>query len=161
MMEILDLYDKNGKLLNKTVERGSKNLADNEFIKVVTVWLECKGRYLIQKTAKEKSGEYAITGGHVQSGKSSLEQACLELEEELGLTITAKQLEFLGNVYGNHVIFDVYLLSDSQLDKINFVLQTEEVAAVSWLNENEIKQLIDDGKVRPSTITQFEQLIQK
>lgn len=90
-----------------------------------------------------------------------MEQACLELEEELGLTITAKQLKFWGNVYGNHVIFDVYLLSDSQLDKTNFVLQTEEVAAVSWLNENEIKQLIDDGKVRLSTITQFEQLIQK
>ncbi len=42
-MEILDLYDKNGNLLNKTVERGCKNLGDNEFIKVVTVWLECKG----------------------------------------------------------------------------------------------------------------------
>ena len=160
-MEILDLYDKNGKLLNKTVERGCKNLGDNEFIKVVTVWLECKGKYLVQKTAKEKGGEYAVTGGHVQSGKNSLQQACLELKEELGLTVTAKQLKFLGNVYANHVIFDVYWFSNNQLDKTNFVLQTEEVAAVSWLNENEIKQLINEGKVRPSTIVQFEQLIQK
>lgn len=59
-MEILDLYDKNGKLLNKTVERGSKNLADNEFIKVVTVWLECQGRYLIQKTAKKKAANMRL-----------------------------------------------------------------------------------------------------
>ena len=160
-MEILDLYDKNGNLLNKTVERGCKNLGDNEFIKVVTVWLECKGKYLIQKTAKEKSGEYAVTGGHVQSGKNSLEQACLELQEELGLTVAAKQLKFLENVYGNHVIFDVYWFSNNQLDKTNFVLQTEEVAAVLWFDSDEIKQLISQGKVRPSTIVQFEQLMQK
>ena len=160
-MEILDLYDKNGNLLNKTVERGCKNLGDNEFIKVVTVWLECKGKYLIQKTAKEKGGEYAVTGGHVQSGKNSLQQACLELQEELGLTVTAKQLKFLGNVYANHVIFDVYWFSNNQLDKTNFVLQIEEVAAVVWFDSDEIKQLISQGKVRPSTITQFEQLIQK
>ncbi len=123
--------------------------------------MNARGKYLIQKTAKEKGGEYAVTGGHVQSGKNSLQQACLELKEELGLTVAARQLKFLGNVYANHVIFDVYWFSNNQLDKTNFVLQTEEVAAVVWFDSDEIKQLISQGKVRPSKITQFEQLIQK
>lgn len=158
-MEILDLYDKNGKLLNKTIERGNKNFGENEYIKLATIWLKCKDKYLIQKTSKEKGGEYAVSGGHVQSGKTSAEQALLELQEELNLNIDIKQLKLLGNICGKNAIFDVYFVEDDKLDKTKFILQKEEVESVEWLSTEEIKQLINDNKMRKSTIAQFEQFI--
>ena len=82
-MELLDLYDNNGKLLNKTIVRGNKNFEENENIKLATIWIKSNNKYLIQKTSKEKGGEYAVSGGHVQAGLTSKQQACLELEEEL------------------------------------------------------------------------------
>jgi len=160
-MEFLDLYDKNGNKLNKRILRGDKNLAEYEYIKLVTVWIKCQDKYLIQKTSQEKGGEYAVSGGHVQAGRTSLEQACLELKEELNLDLNLNQLKLLGNVYGKHIIFDVYLVEDNQLDKRNFILQQKEVAAVEWLDVNEVKQLINNGKMRKSTISQFEKFINK
>jgi len=159
-MEKLDLYDKNGNLLNKTIVRGDENLNDNEHIKLATIWIKSNGKYLIQKTSKEKGGEFAVTGGHVQAGKTSLEQACLELEEELNLNININQLKFLGNLYGKNVIFDVYFVEDNKFEKIKFVLQKEEVEHVEWLDANEIKQLIKDGKMRKSTVLQFQKFIE-
>ena len=41
-MEILDLYDNKGILLGKTIERGNKNFASNEHIKLATIWIKCK-----------------------------------------------------------------------------------------------------------------------
>lgn len=52
-MEFLDLYDQNGNKLNKKILRGDKNLAEYEYIKLVTVWLKCQNKYLIRKTSKQ------------------------------------------------------------------------------------------------------------
>ena len=158
-MEFLDLYDKTGKSLNKKIVRGTLNLAKNEFIKLVTVWIKCQGKYLIQKTSKQKGDEYAVSGGHVQAGKTSLEQACLELQEELNLNLITNQLKLLGNILWQNLIFDVYLYEDDNLMQTNFDLQLSEVADVVWLSVDEIKVLATLGKVRKSTVLQLEQLI--
>ena len=157
-MELLDLYDKNGKLLNKTIVRGDKNLKKNEYIKLATIWIKSNNKYLIQKTSKEKGGEYAVSGGHVQAGKTSLEQACIELQEELNLKVNPHQIKFLGNIYDKNAIFDVYFIENDELDKTKFTLQKEEVESVKWLVEDEIKKLIKNGEMRKSTGLQFEQL---
>lgn len=53
-MEFLNLYDDNGQILSKTIVRGSKNLLENENIKLVTIWIKCKNKYLIQESSIEK-----------------------------------------------------------------------------------------------------------
>ena len=53
-MEILDIYDDNGKVTAKTVIRGDKSvsLSNNEHIAVAVIFIENdKGEFLIQKTS--------------------------------------------------------------------------------------------------------------
>lgn len=158
-MEFLNLYDDNGQILSKTIVRGSKNLLKNENIKLVTIWIKCKNKYLIQECSKEKGGEFAVTGGHVHAGKTSEGQACLELAEELNLKINEDDLSFIGNIYRPHAIFDVFIYENDNLDKQEFILQKEEVANVFWLTKDEIIQLINENKFRLSSKEQFEKFI--
>lgn len=158
-MEMLQLFNKSGEKLNKVIERGNKNLQEDEYIKLATVWVKSQGKYLIQKCSAEKGGEYATSGGHVQAGKTSEEQAVLELEEELNLVATPKQLKFLGNIYRPHAIFDVYLMEDDNCINQKFVLQEEEVEGVIWLTQGQIEKLIQDGAFRATSAEQFEKFI--
>jgi len=158
-MEILDLYDSNNQKLNKTIVRGDKNLLPNEHIKLVTVWLKCGEKYLIQKCSEQKGSEFAVTGGHVQAGKSSREQAVLELEEELGLKVNIDDLKLLGSIVEQYAIYDVYLLEKDDLCNSKFTLQEEEVESVNWLSLSQIQSLIDQNNFRKSSKKQFEMFI--
>jgi 8-oxo-dGTP pyrophosphatase MutT (NUDIX family) len=74
-MELLDVYDNNGKLTGRKIERGDKKaiLNENEHIAVAVIFIENdNGEFLIQKTSKEKGGEFSSTGGHVDSGETPL-----------------------------------------------------------------------------------------
>lgn len=160
-MEILDLYNERGELLNKTIVRGDKNFTPGEYIKLTTVWLKCKDKYLIQKTSKEKGGEYAVSGGHIPSGTKSDDQAVVELQEELNVIVAKDKLKLLGNLIAKNAIFDVYFLEDDNLDKAKFTLQKEEVESVAWLSIDEIKKLISEEKMRKSSVLQFQKFIDK
>lgn len=160
-MEYLGLFDNSGNPLHKTIVRGNKDFKTGENIKLATIWIKCKDEFLIQKCSIEKGGEFATTGGHVQAGKTSLEQAVLELKEELNLDVEKSQLRFLGNIYRPHAIFDVFILEDDNLKTFKFALQKEEVESVHWLKNGEILELVKDGKLRASSAEQFAKFIQK
>ena len=121
-MEILDIYDSNGKPTGKKITRGKDKLNENEFIKLVVVWIEDNGKYLIQKTSKEKDSVYAITGGHLTSGNSETEQIVIEVREELGVDIYEKELKLLGNIVLKNAIFEVYLCKNQINKKKSCVL---------------------------------------
>lgn len=158
-MELLGLYDKDGTFLNKSIVRGDKNYKDGENIKLVTVWIECKGKYLIQKCSKEKGGEYAVSGGHVTFGNTSEEQAVLEIKEELDVDIELKDLRFCGNIYRPHAIFDVYMIVDNGFDIDKCKLQESEVESVQWMTKRQIEKLIKSNQLRKSSEEQFMKFI--
>lgn len=158
-MEILDIYDKDGNLTGKTTPRGNKNLQDGEFIKLATVWIKSHNKWLIQKCSLEKGGEYAVTGGHVPTGITSIEQAKVETLEELGLDIDVKKLKLLGSITRGHAIFDAFIYQDDNIYNYPFVFQQEEVDDCQWLSNEEINNLISKQLLRPSTQEQFEKLI--
>ena len=157
-METLDLYDSNGKKLNKTILRGQKPNA-GEFIKLVVVYLKSRGLFLLQKCSVEKGGQYAVTGGHVSAGNSSLQQAQIEIQEELGVKIDSSKLRFLGNINRTSAIFDVYLYEDDSLFDFKFSLQVEEVENVYWLTKAQIEDLISQGVVRESSCQHYDKLV--
>jgi len=157
-MEKLDLYDSNGNKLNKTIIRGQKPNV-GEFIKLVVVYLKSKERFLFQKCSIEKGGQYAVTGGHISAGNSSLQQAQIEIREELGLEIDPSRLNFLGNINRASAIFDVYLYEDDSLIDFKFSLQTEEVEDIYWLTKAEIEDLISQGVVRESSCQHYDKLV--
>ena len=158
-MELLGLFDNNGNYLNKSIVRGDKNFNDGENIKLVTIWIENNGKYLIQKCSKEKGGEYAVTGGHVTFGNSSPEQAVIEIKEELDLDIKMGNLTFCGNIYKPHAIFDVYILNNFYFDIDKCKLQESEVESIQWLTKSEIEQLIENNAFRKSSEMQYHKFI--
>ncbi len=165
-MEILQLFDIDGKKLNKTIERGQKP-EEGEFIKLAVVHFKSGDKYMLQLTSEAKGSEYAATGGHVPAGFDSDEQAVVECQEELGITIDKESLNFLGSIKTPRAIFDVYLLEDDSLINKEFALQDEEVEALVWLTVDQIENLIleeelgSGKKVRESTKKQFYQFIKK
>ena len=71
-MEMLDIYDSNGKVTGRQVVRGDKSVKLNadEHIALAVIFLEnSKGEFLIQKSSVEKGSEYGTTGGHVDAGE--------------------------------------------------------------------------------------------
>jgi 8-oxo-dGTP pyrophosphatase MutT (NUDIX family) len=159
-MELLDLVDFDGRLLGRTVERGTP-LGDDEYIQLVIVYLKCRDKFLLQKTSIQKGDEYAATGGHVSSGNTSKEQAVIECNEELGITLDSKKLELLGKLYSRHRIFNVYLYEDNSLDQSKMVLQNDEVDSVYWFTPVEIDELIAKGMVRLSTCKHYQKFIRE
>lgn len=153
-MEKLDIYDIDGNKTQKVVNRGEQ-LGQGEFIKLAVVYLKCGDKYLVQKCSEQKGGEYAITGGHTTSGNTSKQQAEVEVMEELGILIDEQKLTYLGNVIKGHGIFDVFLYDDNNLEKQKFVLQTEEVENVFWLNKSQICELIDKKLMRESSCLHY------
>lgn len=159
-MEYLDLYDIHGNLLNKVIARGDKNFEDGEYIKLAVIWLKCKDKYLIQKSSVEKGSDYAVTGGHVTTGFTSREQAVVELNEELGITVDKDELIYLGTIVrGSHAMFDVYLYEDDNLENTTFEYQVEEVESAKWYETNEIDELIAKGLFRASSTLHYEKFI--
>ena len=86
-MEILDLYDDNGVKLNETIVRGEKTETGKNIMLSVVYIQDSDGRYLIQKTSKEKGNKYSTTGGHVTHNEDAITTIVRELKEELGINI--------------------------------------------------------------------------
>ena len=157
MKEKLDVYDENKNRTGKVVFRGTA-LPEGEKILLTVVWLKNGDKYLVQKTSEAKGGEYAITGGHVPSGKTSKEQALVEVKEELGLDLQESKLQYLGDVSKPNAIFDVYQYElTGKLPKI--VLQESEVEDALWLTKGEIEGLIAKGVFRKSSAMHYEKFI--
>ena len=146
-MEILDLYDDFGNKLNKTIVRGEIP-QDGENIMLSIIFIKNKeGKYLIQKSSKEKGGEYASTGGHVTHNEDSYKTIVRELDEELGINNTNDKIKYITTFkYPNrYCLFAVYLIEDISIDLTKLHLQKEEVEKVMWLSKEEIIKLINNG----------------
>ena len=158
-MEILDIYDVNGNVTSKTIERGNKNFLEGEYIKLAVIWIKSNDKYLVQKCSEEKGGEYAITGGHVSHGNTSLEQIILECDEEMGYCLEKDKVSYLGACVKGRAIFDIFYYEDNNLDLSNLKFQEEEVESAHLLSKSEIEGLIQNEQFRKSSAASFERFI--
>ena len=161
-MELLDVYDNDGKPTGRVVVRGDKTvmLNDNEHIAVGVIFIQnSKGEFLIQKTSKEKGGEYTSTGGHVDSGETPLESIKREVKEELGLNVDNDNIIKLGYLlYDRPIRFMFYLKKD--VDIQNLKLQQEEVERVKFMSVDKIKELIEQGLMLTSHAKIFNKVLE-
>ncbi len=162
-MEVLDIYDIKGNRTGKTIVRGNHSLQEGEYIKLVVVWIRSGIRYLIQLVSEAKGGEYAVTGGHIPTGLDSRTQAKVECKEEIGIELEDDKLAYLGPVYEEHAIIDVYLYEDEDrdLEEFDFILQKEEVEKVVWLTKDEMEDMVIKGIFRESSAHQYMTYIRK
>ena len=128
-MEYLDIYDDEGHVTGRKIIRGDKSakIGEHEHIAVGVIFIENdKGEFLIQKTSKEKGGEFSTTGGHIDSGETPEVSIRREVEEELGINVDNENIESLG-----YLLFDMplrYLFYLKKNIDINDVkVQKEEV----------------------------------
>lgn len=159
-MEYLDLYDENQNLIGEKILR-SKNMKPviGKYIKIVIVFIEnSEGKFLIQKTSKEKGSVFATTGGLVSSGYTSDETVVKEIEEELGLIVDFKELKHIETIKREYAFQDTYYLK-KDIDIKNLILQECEVEYVKWLSIDEIKKLISNNEFRKGNVMPFLNLL--
>lgn len=159
-MEYLDLYDEKGNLIGEKVLR-TKDMKPQhgKYIKIVIVFIQnSEGKFLIQKTSKQKGNIWATTGGLVSSGYTSDDTIVKEIEEELGLIIDFNELKHIYTEKRECTFQDTYYLKKDVNIK-DLKLQKEEVDFVKWLSIEEIKELIKNNEFRKGNIKAFEYLL--
>ena len=158
-MEIWDLYNEKGELLNKTHIRGEE-LPDDGFHLVVHVWIKnAQGKFLISQRAKTRPTnplKFECVGGSVVAGENSLQAALRETEEEVGVKLDEIKGQIIyqktrGIIDGKKFndIMHVWLFDydgDVDLSKAT----TDEVESVCWLSYDEIISYFDQKKMVPS-----------
>lgn len=150
-MEQRDLYDDCKQKTGEVIEKGQK-VPNGRYYITVVVWMQnTKGEFLIQMTVPEKYHMWSTTGGHPKAGESSLEGIVAEIKEELGLLVSAKELQLFKTIKTEDDFVDLYYLKiDVSLDEIT--IQEEEVEDVKWASIEEINTLIDEGLFLPPHI---------
>ncbi len=156
-MEYFDLYDKNGKQLNK-IKLRSEVHRDGDWHYAVDIWiLNNRRELLLQKRSKQKESFPNLwevsCSGHISSGEDSKTSALREIKEELGLDIEEKALKFIfkakdssitnKGTFINNEFKDVYLIKkDIELHELK--LDLLEVSEVKFISIEDLKQHIED-----------------
>ena len=162
-MELLDIYDNDGNRTGRKIVRGDKTvkLNEGEHIAVGVIFIENdRGEFLIQKTSKEKGGEFSTTGGHIDSGETPLSSIKREVLEELGINIDNEKIEEYG-----FMLFDMplrylfYLKKNINIEDVK--VQEEEVDYVKYMSVEEINKLIESGEMLKSHGILFNELMKR
>lgn len=146
-MERWDLLDEKGNPTGKTLVRGA-GMRGGQYHLVVHIWLvDSHGRILLQRRAESRRlmpGVWAATGGSAIAGEDSESAARRELQEELGIATEAGEMTHAARIRRRNAFVDVWLLRRDVLDD-EFCLQTEEVAEIRWVTEQELRVMIVKG----------------
>lgn len=162
--EYTDLYDENKKLTDKklfrekgfklTVPKGYYNIVVLAFIK------NSKDEFLLQKISKNKGSMWAVTGGHVKSGETSLECVINEIKEELGIFINENDIHLFKTYKYETAFKDVYYI-EKDIDVKNLNYEKDEVEYAEYFTVDEINQLIENGEFRKTNIDAFLDIVNK
>lgn len=142
-MEYWDLYDINGRKLNRTHMRGT-TLRPGTYHLVVSNWIRNdKGDFLIQKRTKPLgvlNNPWSSTAGAALMGESSLEAIRRETEEEMGIAFKYEDFRFIERAIYSVFFKDVYeTIWNGVISEINF--DPKEVADVKWVTTDELCQM--------------------
>ena len=160
-MEIVDKFDNKRRPLHKTSERHDK--VDGKYRQSVHTWIQnSKGEFLIQKRTPNKKffpNMWSQTGGGVDTGETTLQAALRECKEELGIDINPNNMELILSFKRKYDFVDVWRVKQD-IDISELVLQEDEVADVKWATIDEIKDLMNSGKLAKSIEVYFNMFIE-
>ena len=149
MPEILDLYDADMRLLDRTVVRGEEIPAGCYPMVVIIMTVHRRsGRILMTKRAPEKSrsGMWEITGGSKKAGETPEHAACRELFEETGITVQEKDLIRCGTDRGAHWFFRHFAVFAEE-PETGIRLQPHETVDYRWMDADSFLRLIHEEPV--------------
>ena len=99
-MELLDVYDNEGKITGRIVERDTykEKLSKDEHIGVAQIFIENnEGKFLIEESAKTTGFKYLPVSGHITSGETPKDAIVREAMEEIGLDISNEDVKDVGS----------------------------------------------------------------
>lgn len=142
MEEVWDILDEKG---NKTGRIMKKGLVPKGFYhQGADVWIiNSQNKILIQKRSPQKKNSpnvWAMTGGSVIKGETSLETIERETKEELGISLNMKEINLVKQYKTGTVWLDTYLIKQD-IDLKDIIMQEEEVCEVKWATYKEIEEL--------------------
>lgn len=159
MAEFWDVYTfDNQQLLSKTGEVVSRDATfpSNGYHLVVQAWIRnSQGEYLISQRCKEKGHAFCweMTGGGVQAGEDSLQAACREVREELGILLPPEKGHFcfqgISQAKARKDVVQVWLFDKIDIDVNALTLQEEEVSSAMWASKNVIYAMRDTNLWMP------------
>lgn len=149
--EYVDLYNEKKELTGERVfrEKGKPSTVPegNFIIVVVAVIVNSEGKYLFQKTSARKGNIWALSGGHVKSGQTSLDAIKEELNEELNISVNNDEIELFKTYKYENAFKDAYLIK-KDFNIADFVIEEDEVDEVRYLSSEEIRILMEQGLIR-------------
>ena len=147
-MEKWDLYDREGRLLSRTINRGAR-FRSGEYHLVTHVWVvNSAGRVLIQRRSAKRRmmpNIWAVTSGSAVAGEDSATAARRELAEELGIRLAPEAVQLLGRLVRRNSLCDVYLVK-RDIAVPDMKLQKEEVSQVRWVTGEQLFAMINERR---------------
>ena len=154
MREKRDLCNKDSELTGLTYYKGD-SIPEGYYPMVVMIAIQnSEGKFLMQKRVPSKGGDYGVTGGHPKSGETPYEGIITEVNEELGIDISDKEIiEFNSGCDGVDCYKMYYAKLDISMDE--FVIQEEELSEVRWFSMEELEDMVDKKILNQNQIDFF------
>ncbi len=150
-MELLEVLNEDGETTGKVLDKNEIHKYGKYHKEVALMLLNDKGEILLQKRASTKEIEpdkWAWHGGHVIVGETCIEAIIREVKEEIGITLTEKQIKPLVKLKSDkfpnrHYTIAYYSICNLNID--DFSIQKEELSQVKWFSFKKFKDMIYNG----------------
>ena len=148
-MEIWDILDENGNITGRTMDKDDEIVwQEGIYHQGADVWIiNSEKKILIQKRAPEKKLEpnvWAMTGGSVIKGESSLDALKRETLEELGIELNIEKAIKIHHYKTGNVWVDEYIVKQD-INLQDIVMQSEEVSDVKFATFDEIEEIYQNN----------------
>lgn len=158
--ELLQVFDEKKNMLNESIGRSlKKTLTNGKHFMIILIFIENKGKFLIQKSSVKKGSEYATTGGHVTYLDDGFITCKKEVSEELGIQLSDDEIEYIDTIDYKNCFCEIYY-SSKYINTNELKLQEEEVESVDWFGKDEIETLIENNQFRKGNIEAFNKVLE-
>ena len=161
-MELLDVYNEEGKTTGKIVERGTKDedFAPGEHIAIAQIYIENdKGEFLFEKNNKKVGFPYVPVGGHVSSGETPKETIIREVKEEIGIDISNDDIVELGFFVVDFPVRFLFYVKKN-INRKDLKLQESEVKDIIYLTREDIRTGLEYGLIKKVHNETFNRVIE-
>ncbi len=147
-MEIWDILDEEGNKTGRTMQKGEK-VPKGYYHTGADIWfINSENKILIQKRSplkRQSPNVWAMTGGSVVKGETSLQTIERETLEELGIQINIEKVQFIKHYKTGEIWLDTYLVKQD-INLKDIVMKEDEVSEVKWATYEEIEELVKQNQ---------------